>query len=317
MSVTYYAADYAYGINPQVDPAIVQSGSNAAGVSGTYVIKGWQTATSFGREFTTFNTNAPINLLDAAPDSAVVVSATSIDYVTNNINVTVTTPTHAHGKGLLIASGTAGLQECINDLQTRTPTGGVIVIDGTWANFGGTTAMITSAVNGANIVISDQRGSTGVQYYAWNGSAFAVVSGTFASGANGQSFVPFHNTELMTLSTSGLTTDSTANLLPALSVILMVTGYVQTTITTTTSWGLGDATTANRFTATDSTLTAGETVPKTAIPPVMIGTGVASATTGMWQLAAAKLRITCVGSNPGAGKVRVDVYGYTVTMPTS
>ena len=281
MAQQFFAADYAYGINPACDRVIVQSGSNAAGVSGTLVVKQSSAApntqvTGFGRPFTIFNTNAPINI---DGDTAVVVSAVSTSYPSGETNVTVTTPTNAHGKGSIISSGTAGLQECINDLQAKSSSGGWVVVDGQWVSFGGTTAMITSAVNGSNVIIEDRRGSTGVQFYAWSGSAFAVVSSTFTAGANGQGFAAFHNTELMTLSTGGLTTDSSANLLPANSLIMMVTGYVQTTITTTTSWGLGDSSTANRFTATSTGLTAGSIAPTTAIPPVMVGTGVASATT--------------------------------------
>ena len=126
----------------------------------------------------------------------------------------------------------------------------------------------------------------------------------------------FATTELVTLSTSGATTDSVANLLPANSIILAVNGTVNTTITGSSDWKLGDATTAGRFSAADSTLTAAESVPKTSFPPVQIGTGVASATTGVYQAAAAKVRIT-VTTTATAGKIRVTVYGFTLVNATA
>src|SRR5208337_603511 len=138
----------------------------------------------------------------------------------------------------------------------------------------------------------------------------------WAAGANGQSFAPFVNTELVTLSLGGVTTDSTGSLLPANSIIMAVTGTVQTTITGSSDWKLGDPTTVGRFSAADSTLTAAESVPKTNFPPVQIGTGVANATTGVYQAAAAKVRIT-VTTTATAGKIRVTVYGFTLVNATS
>jgi hypothetical protein len=66
-------------------------------------------------------------------------------------------------------------------------------------------------------------------------------------------------TELLTLSTVGLTTDTTNNLLPVDSIIESVEARVTTTITTTTNWAVGDATTGARFCAANATLTAGTT----------------------------------------------------------
>lgn len=121
---------------------------------------------------------------------------------------------------------------------------------------------------------------------------------------NGAKLMYGYNVEDITLATGGTTTDSTGYLLPAGAMILSVTGTVTTTITAgCTGWQLGDATTAGRFTASNTTLTAGTTD----VGKVHFTTGVASATTGMWQAAAAKVRITCATAAPGAGKVRVAV----------
>ena len=311
MAITYYAADYAYGINPQVEWAIAQSGSNAAGAAGTFVVNQLTIPTAFGRQFVPFNVNGTITV-----DGQDTVAPTTVAQNTPLPGQTSVTATleHAHGKGATISSGTVGLQEAINDAATRT-NGGTVIIDGQWAFLGGTSAMVIGAGGYANVQVLDMRGGT-PGWYTWNGTSY-VGSPNVLSGPNGESFVSFHNSELLTLNTGGLTTDTAGLLLPANSLIMMVTGYVQTTITGPASWQLGDATTAGRFSAVNAGLTAGNFVPTTAIPPVQVGTGIASATTGMWQLLAAKVRVTCTTTNPSAGKIRIDTYGFTVTLPTS
>jgi hypothetical protein len=121
--------------------------------------------------------------------------------------------------------------------------------------------------------------------------------------------------ELITLSTGGTTTDSTAFLLPANSVIDAVSWYVETAITGAgvTGFQIGDATQAQRFQSTFSTLTAGQS-----------GVGlnhrdptVATANLGPVQTTAVKVRITAIGGTPTAGKIRVVVCYRTFTAPTS
>lgn len=116
-------------------------------------------------------------------------------------------------------------------------------------------------------------------------------------------------TELVTLATGAAFTDTAANLLPANSIIESVVARVTTTITTAANWKLGDATTVGRFTAANSTLTAGTTD----IGLVHVDqTGAA----GPRQTAAARVRIT-LNANPGAGVVRVTVFYRQITPPTS
>lgn len=119
------------------------------------------------------------------------------------------------------------------------------------------------------------------------------------------------NAEEITLATGGLTTDSSANLLPATSIIEAVTAYVTTTITTTTNWALGDSGLGTRFSSASTGLAAGSTV---------VGLNhrdTSAATPGPVQTAAAKLRITCTGSNPGAGKIRAFVFYKTYRAPAA
>ena len=118
--------------------------------------------------------------------------------------------------------------------------------------------------------------------------------------------------ELLTLSTAGATTDTTANLLPADSIIESVVVRVTTTITTATDWSVGDATTAARFAAANATMTAGAT----SVGLQHLQGSVATDAAGPVQTAAAKVRITTTGT-PGAGAVRITVFYKTFGAPTS
>lgn len=130
--------------------------------------------------------------------------------------------------------------------------------------------------------------------------------------ANGGYWERGYTSEEITLSTSGTTTDSGANLLPADAIIHAVVARVTTTITTATDWKIGDATTAARFTSASSTLTAGTT----AVGLNHQKGGVSTDAAGPTQSAAAKARITTTGT-PGAGKIRVTVFYSQFVAPTS
>jgi len=141
-----------------------------------------------------------------------------------------------------------------------------------------------------------------------NGSAILAVL------PNGSKLIFGVNYEDVTLSTGGATTDTaSANILPAGALILGVNGTVTTTITgTCTGWALGDPTTAARFAASNTTLTQGTV----SIGSVHATTGVASATTGLFQSADAKIRITCATGAPSTGKIRLAVTYLKFTAPS-
>lgn len=127
--------------------------------------------------------------------------------------------------------------------------------------------------------------------------------------ANGAQWIQGQASELLTLSTSGTTTDTSANLLPANSIIEAVVARITTTITTATDWKLGDPTTAGRFTAANATMTAGTTD----VGTVHVDqTGAA----GPRQTAAAKVRVTTTGT-PGAGAIRITVFYRQFIPPSS
>lgn len=138
------------------------------------------------------------------------------------------------------------------------------------------------------------------------------IVGALAAGANGDRATVTVLSEEMTLATGAATTDSTANLLPANSIILAVTSRVTTTITTAVNYALGDGTVATRFAAVNTSVAAGDTgVGLSAMFGVVNATNA-----GPTQAAAAKLRITC-NANPGAGKIRVSVIALVFNAPTS
>ncbi len=145
-------------------------------------------------------------------------------------------------------------------------------------------------------------------------------SKALAALANGGVMTFVVNEELITLDTGGPTTDSTADLLPANALILGVCARVTTTITGVTAavsgWRLGDTTTSNRFSQTNTTLTAGTTT----VGLEHLKGGVSTDATGPTQTAAAKLRVTMTGGAdniPTAGAIRVHVYALVFTAPTS
>jgi len=118
--------------------------------------------------------------------------------------------------------------------------------------------------------------------------------------ANGATWTQGSISEVITLSSTGTTTDSVANLLPANSIIEAVVARVTTTVATATDWKLGDATTAGRFSAANSSLTAGTT-------QVGLAHVDQRGPAGPRQTSAAKLRITTTGT-ASAGAIRVTVF---------
>jgi hypothetical protein len=122
---------------------------------------------------------------------------------------------------------------------------------------------------------------------------------------------------ITTLATGATTTTTGVSCLPANSFIDRVVARVTTTITgSCTGWELGDGTTAARFSSNNTTLTTSG-VTDAAHIGTFNNTGIASATTGMWQASAAAIVITCAGGDPTAGKIRVIVYSHTTTPPAS
>jgi len=157
--------------------------------------------------------------------------------------------------------------------------------------------------------VTTARGTSGTGAQADVNRLTLGANGTTFTTDNGAQWVRGQATELITLSTSGTTTDSSADLLPANSIIESVVLRVTTTITTATDWKAGDATTPGRFTTANGTRTAGTTD----IGLVHVDQAGAA---GPRQTSAAKLRITTTGT-PGAGAVRATVFYRQFVPPTT
>lgn len=174
-------------------------------------------------------------------------------------------------------------------------------------NIGNDLGVGVNSTTGAFEPIKDANSSLGSAGAAAAAKRFAnVLAKLFtAQGDGGAKLEVKVIEEDITLATGATTTDSTANLLPANSVILCVIGEVLTTITANaTGWSLCDASTAARFTANNTALTAG-----TVGVGFLQWSGAADTEAkGPTQPAAAKLRITCAGGNAGAGAIRVTVF---------
>ena len=112
----------------------------------------------------------------------------------------------------------------------------------------------------------------------------------------------------VTLDTTALSThtDSASTLLPAGAVILAVVGTVTKEITGASDWKLGDPTSAGRFSAASSDLTAGTQV----VGLLHRAGNVATVALGATQAAAAKVRITTTGTAT-AGKILVTAWAET------
>lgn len=132
-------------------------------------------------------------------------------------------------------------------------------------------------------------------------------------GTHGESITIKQVSEEITLDTGAAFTDSTANLLPAYSIILGVVARLTEAVTTSSSWQLGDPTTAGRFTAPNSTLL----INTRDIGLLHMQGGISTDATGPVQMTSAKLRVTLAGGNPGAGKVRATVFYAELGLPTS
>jgi hypothetical protein len=129
-----------------------------------------------GRTFLPFATNAPIVF------GGETLTPSAVSYSDNNTRATITaTFTVHHSQNDPISSATLGLQEALNDAAGF---GGVVTVDGFWANLGGTTLMITDAVVPGNVEIEDVRtGLPSPSGTAHPSVTFNVTSGAAASPA--------------------------------------------------------------------------------------------------------------------------------------
>lgn len=178
----------------------------------------------------------------------------------------------------------------------------------------GTTGLVDIAVG-----LSQASGTTPhtiVSLERWRGGTLAEPTANEAQlvGTHGEQWFRGVLTETLTLSTGGATTNTVNNLLPADAIIEAVVTRVITTISGggVANFAIGDSTTAARFSASTTGLTAGST----RVGLAHMSGAVTTLATGPTQAAAATVRITC-DATPTAGVIRVTVYYMRFAAPTS
>jgi hypothetical protein len=175
-----------------------------------------------------------------------------------------------------------------------------------------------SAANDALSLAS--AGTEGARLDSTQWNVFRSISNLGATGAparlrllaaNGGVWELTSVSALVTLNTGGTTTD-TASIIPANSVVLALAYRVTTAITTAASYSIGDATTAARFVSGATGLALGST----GVGLAHLQGGVSTDAAGPVFTSASVVRIT-TNANPGAGAIRVQVWYFFPTAPTS
>lgn len=168
----------------------------------------------------------------------------------------------------------------------------------------------SSSGNCASITATFSNTHTGYSTPIVTGDA-GVEEAIYDAGANGGGLVYWEaDSGSVTLGTGATTTTLCSSCIPVNALVLGVVARVETTITGTCSgWELGDGTTAGRFTANNTGLTAGTV----SAADIQTTSGVASTTTGMLNITSAKSIIsTCATGDPSAGALRVKAFGYVL-----
>jgi hypothetical protein len=152
----FNAIAFAYGAGfPDAPTALtVIAGSGVSGAS-ALTTQGSIITLSDGRVVTPLATNAPIIVGTGANLETVTPSAVTNNLQSNLYGTTSSvTATYAngHSAGDRISSGTVGLQEAINFANAAG--GGTVIVDGSWALYGGTQAMLSAAVLPSNGSVS-------------------------------------------------------------------------------------------------------------------------------------------------------------------
>lgn len=132
-----------------------------------------------GGSFIPFNTNAPVQIVDANPALNEVVTPTSVTASGSTCMINVT-PAHQH-YSFTLRSGTFGLQEAINAAGGAVST--TVIVTPSFTAAGGVTSTITNAKGSTSVSILDARTAT-LCSYTWNGSAYAQAA-CMGSGGGG------------------------------------------------------------------------------------------------------------------------------------
>lgn len=189
-----------------------------------------------------------------------------------------------------ISANTWGLSAA-GALQFQIENGAVRVASAGLLGFGADVALSRGAANRLDLA---------------SGDSFNLVLGNITyGGANGQVFSDVQQLTELTTVAAAATTDTTIQM-PAGAVVLAVSVRTTVTIPTATSYTVGDSGSAARFNTANVGVAANSTD---------AGTKAGA----YYNAGALAVRLTMVGGTPAnnAGRVRVTIYYYTVTPPTS
>jgi hypothetical protein len=155
----YRAVSFAYGISAEIPGLLLDMPNGPTGAVGTQTltVAFGSLALNDGTLIAPLATNAPVIVGTGANADTVTPSAVSNNtpQVYQSSNFTATTFSHAHGTGDKVASGTVGLQEALN--AANAAGGGVVLLDASWTQLGGTDAMVEAATVPAGVSILDNR----------------------------------------------------------------------------------------------------------------------------------------------------------------
>lgn len=170
-SPNYYASSFNLWSIPQTLPN-----------SYTFAGRGVCNSSAQNLPFFVFNTNAPVYIADSNTANSEVLTPSAIVNNAGSCGITIS-PTHSHYT-FQVRSGTAGLQESFNALQSNGAYPAIVLLDRNWwvqaAAVPGTTpaAMLTAAVGNASVLFEDIT-TAPATYYVPSSTSGAYTSGTW------------------------------------------------------------------------------------------------------------------------------------------
>lgn len=169
------AADYAYGINGNIQGLRVDIGNTATGAQTITLAFGSLTLPD-GTTLSPLAVTAPITVGSGSNAETVTPSAVSCNTPKAYDTCTVTaTFSNTHGTGDQVTSGTFGIEEAVNAAHTN---GGLVAIDGRWTQLGGVTGTVTGNKGFTNVTVLDWRGTPGALSYSSGSNGVNMTSTT-------------------------------------------------------------------------------------------------------------------------------------------
>lgn len=192
------------------------------------------TATASGRQFFPFSTTGPVYIVDATPANSEVVTPSTVTNTGSQCGFTAS-PANNH-YSFQVKSGTAGLQEGLNQLLSNNATWpALMVLDQNWyaaaASIPGQTANgIIGAATGSSSIILEDITTAPAKFYTWNGTKYAssLAAASFFNLKTTSNTVIAPPTALSTAAaTYGIiTTATTGGTIPASATYRLAITYV-------------------------------------------------------------------------------------------